>query len=317
MDLQYLTYFRAVAAYENLTKAANELHISQPALSIAINKLEESVGVPLLEHKKGKVKLTACGKFFAEHVDIILTEAMHTESMLHTMTRYYEGRIYVIASITQVFREINEIFMSRYDNARIFQYFVMPKQIAYELINEDADFAVTTDIPSDNRINWNPIFEGNIYAVVSEDHPFANRSEVTLAELKDETIHCYDCGVRMSMLERFFMNEDFYPNIKTVSNQMSHILHALEKQPSVTLMGINDIMTLCDLSKKEFPVLKIKGLNQSLTIQVGCKLDHPLSSLAHHYLVFLNEFFEEYSQHCNSYTEKILGEKSSRFFKVD
>ena len=57
MDFTVLKYFQAVARNGNMTKTARELYITQPNLSKRIAQLEEEIGVPLFEHRKGKIVL--------------------------------------------------------------------------------------------------------------------------------------------------------------------------------------------------------------------------------------------------------------------
>ena len=55
MELTYLYYFKVIAEKENMSRAAEQLHVSQPALSKTISKLEKSLGVTLFERKKGRI----------------------------------------------------------------------------------------------------------------------------------------------------------------------------------------------------------------------------------------------------------------------
>ena len=58
MELTYLYYFKVIAEKENMSRAAETLHVSQPALSKTISKLETSLGVTLFERKKGRISLS-------------------------------------------------------------------------------------------------------------------------------------------------------------------------------------------------------------------------------------------------------------------
>ena len=72
MELAKLRYFRAVARLQHVTKAAEELHLAQPALTKAIKDLEEELGAPLF-YKQGRgIRLTAQGKFLKEKLDNLL-----------------------------------------------------------------------------------------------------------------------------------------------------------------------------------------------------------------------------------------------------
>lgn len=64
MDFNSLQYFVLVAKYENMSRAAEILHITQPALSKSISLLEESLGVTLFERNGRSIKLNRYGQFF-------------------------------------------------------------------------------------------------------------------------------------------------------------------------------------------------------------------------------------------------------------
>ena len=74
MDLLQLQYFRTIAQYENLTKAAQALFVSQPNLSTSLSRLEEDLGVKLFERRRGKIALTSNGKLFLTYVERVLGE---------------------------------------------------------------------------------------------------------------------------------------------------------------------------------------------------------------------------------------------------
>lgn len=64
MEMLQLEYFRTVARLEHMTRAAQELHIAQPALSKTISRLEEDLGVPLFDRQNRQIRLNAFGKAF-------------------------------------------------------------------------------------------------------------------------------------------------------------------------------------------------------------------------------------------------------------
>ena len=74
MNLNQLYYFQTVARLQHFSKAADELHISQPSLSYAMSSLEKELETCLFEKQGRNVVLTKYGKFFLEHVDRSLEE---------------------------------------------------------------------------------------------------------------------------------------------------------------------------------------------------------------------------------------------------
>ena len=69
MTLKSLEYFKKLAELQHFTKAANELHISQPSLSYAISELEKDLGVPLYDRKDKKITLNYYGEAFLSYVN--------------------------------------------------------------------------------------------------------------------------------------------------------------------------------------------------------------------------------------------------------
>ena len=81
MDLRKLDIFTRVARLKSFSRAAEDLHMAQPAVSIAVRKLEESLGVTLLDRSGRQVTLTAEGSVVLARADVILRE---TEELLRT-----------------------------------------------------------------------------------------------------------------------------------------------------------------------------------------------------------------------------------------
>ena len=72
MEIQQFRYFLAAARYENLTKAAEDLHIAQPALSQSIKRLETELGVSLFDRKNHRIELNEQGKLLKKRLIPIL-----------------------------------------------------------------------------------------------------------------------------------------------------------------------------------------------------------------------------------------------------
>ncbi len=69
MNLHHLQFFQELARTQHMSKAAENLGISQPSLSYAINKLEQELGVPLVEPDGRNIKLTAFGKTYLNYIN--------------------------------------------------------------------------------------------------------------------------------------------------------------------------------------------------------------------------------------------------------
>ena len=88
MDLSQLHYFRTAARTGNLSQAARELFVTQPNLSRSMARLETELGVPLFEHRKGKVVLNEYGRIFLSGVENVFGEL---NTCMQTVQRLYEN----------------------------------------------------------------------------------------------------------------------------------------------------------------------------------------------------------------------------------
>lgn len=88
MDLRQISYVEAVARNANFTRAAAELHVAQPALSVAIRRLEAELGVRLFERTSRRVSLTPAGTAFVERAARVSREV---EDLAHEMREYAGG----------------------------------------------------------------------------------------------------------------------------------------------------------------------------------------------------------------------------------
>ncbi|WP_445002526.1 LysR family transcriptional regulator [Exiguobacterium alkaliphilum] len=109
MELQQLRYFLAVASEKNITRAAEHLRLSQPALSRQIHQLEDSLGGPLFERSQGGVTLTERGYYLAEHAKEMVRLADKISVNLNTETPV-SGELYIGGGETETLTSVIEAF---------------------------------------------------------------------------------------------------------------------------------------------------------------------------------------------------------------
>ena len=98
MELRHLRYFVRVAESENVSRAALELHISQPAVSRQVRDLEDEIGLPLLKRAGKSVRLTEAGRVFLNEARAILER---TDEALRNMRRSMSASTWICMSATR------------------------------------------------------------------------------------------------------------------------------------------------------------------------------------------------------------------------
>ena len=110
MELTQLRYFLKVAELQHITRAAEELHIAQPALTQTIHRLEKELEVPLFGIKGRNIVLTEYGRYFYEKLKPLLTGILDLPEQLQTMAKIENSTIHlnVLAASSLVTRAIIE-----------------------------------------------------------------------------------------------------------------------------------------------------------------------------------------------------------------
>lgn len=106
MELRVLKYFLAVAKHENISKAADDLNLTQPTLSRQIAELEEELGVPLLIRGKRRTQLTEAGMFLKMRAEEITSLADKTIEQLAHADEMAEGDVFIGCGETEGMREV-------------------------------------------------------------------------------------------------------------------------------------------------------------------------------------------------------------------
>jgi len=187
MDIVHLQYFQVVAEQENLTRAAEILHISQPALSASISKLEKELGVQLFDRVGRRIQLNQYGRIYSDYVNQALNNLNNAARELDNCTRRRKQTITISTVSTQAIQDLLSDFLDSHTNIAIRRYEVMPRDVFDELKNNDCDFVITaTSGTYRDTENTCIVKREKLYLAVQKKHPLASRGEVSLKEAKDE-----------------------------------------------------------------------------------------------------------------------------------
>jgi LysR family transcriptional regulator, hydrogen peroxide-inducible genes activator len=197
MTLNELRYIVAVAQERNFRRAAEKSYISQPALSLAIQKLEEELGVQIFERGKNEVSVTPLGVQLIEQAQRVLEEAGHIREIANQGNDQLTGALrvgiiysvgpYLLPDLVPALKklapgmplEIEENITANLDTL---------------LRNGKLD-AIIIALPfGDGSILTQPLYDEEFEVVVSNDHHWAKRRSVKAQELSGEKVLLLDSG---------------------------------------------------------------------------------------------------------------------------
>lgn len=229
MTIIQMQYFQAVCQYKNITQAANALHVTQPAVSIAIRELEAEFGVRLLFRQSKELLPTPEGLFLLGQIDSIMKICDITNRQMDVFAQKRPTLRLGLTPILSVFffDRIFNPFRKAYPQVQLVvdEY---PITNIYAYLRETSLDAVFTFLDSTKKyeaeFNVLPLFHSKLCFCVSEYHPMANLDKVTVSMLQDHPLvvtraYPYLC----KLLDDRFKEENISSNIVLQSSQF-HVI---------------------------------------------------------------------------------------------
>jgi DNA-binding transcriptional LysR family regulator len=185
-DLNDLLAFRAVAELSNFRKAAEVVHISQPAFSRRIDKLEQALGVRLLDRTTRRVSLTAVGRDFSRKVEQLLDDLDHTLLGIRGVAATRMGEVAIAAVPSAVYYFLPQVisrYHERYPKIRVKVFDASANDVLAAVVRGEADFGINFMGAQEPDVEFKPLLEERFVAACRRDHPLARKKQVTWADL--------------------------------------------------------------------------------------------------------------------------------------
>lgn len=217
MEFHQLKTFYAVATHLNFTKAAEELSLSQPAVSRQIEALESFYKLPLFYRTKKKVELTDAGRHLLKYAIQIISLANQAENSLTSLINLESGELNVGCGTTigtYVITNLVIDFQKKYPNIKVNLIIDNTSKIIESLTANKIDIAIVAKRINDPKFNYQPLFQDNINAYCSTRQKEKYIDMHTITELKKETILLRESGSHTrECVEEQFHKFHFVPSI--------------------------------------------------------------------------------------------------------
>jgi DNA-binding transcriptional LysR family regulator len=188
VELRHLRYFAAVAAHGSFNRAANNLHLTQPALSRQVKDLEEELGVPLFVRGNNAVTLTAAGELFYEEARDLLARADQAIQRVRGEARSEILRVgYAPSLTTGVMPGALEKFQTATPRVRIELADLAPREMLTQAKDGVLDLLIApsgfeSDLP---EFQWSELRRMSLVLVMPATHPLAKLKKIAPGRLRD------------------------------------------------------------------------------------------------------------------------------------
>ena len=190
MELHQIRYFLAVSETLNFTRAADQCHVTQPALSRAIQKLEEEMGGQLLRRERSLTHLTELGRLLKPHLEQVLAEAETAKTRAKGFLKLTDAplKLGVMCTIgpMRCGGFLTE-FRNRHPGIALSLKEAVPPELRQMLIEGELDVALLAqEQPFDDRFEAVRLYDERFMVAMPSGHRLANQAAIRMTDLSGE-----------------------------------------------------------------------------------------------------------------------------------
>ena len=283
METMQLEMFVALVQEGNLQAAAERVYRSQPAVSVAIKKLEQKVASPLFDRsKRGYYSLTTAGEVLYYYANRLVSLRREAVVAMEGLTKLKQGCLRIGANEcinSYLLPRLTQIFHQRYPSIRIEVECEHSSGLVRQLKERRLDLALLDRLPEEAELEAQSLIHDEIVLIASPEHRFAGRTGVNSRELETESVivQKHPSTLRHQILEAFKQFE----TALTMSVE-SATIDAIKKMVAVNV-GIAFVPLMCvreEVARRELVIIPVHGLEQKRTLWAVKRRQGPCSHAA-------------------------------------
>ncbi|MEQ3410783.1 transcriptional regulator CynR [Klebsiella aerogenes] len=243
MNIRYVRYFLAVAEHQGFTRAAEALHISQPALSQQIRMLEESLDAQLFDRSGRHIHLTDAGEVFLQYARQAFQLLDEGQRAIHDVEDLSRGslRIAVTPTFTSYFVvPLVAEFHARYPHITLDIQEMSQEKMEGLLLENELDIGIAFAGGTATDIVATPLLQEVLALVVADHHPLAREEPLTLNQLAaEEFILLNHHFATRLQIDHCLQRAGFHPQVTIEMHSINAVLDIIQRTQLVTILPLN------------------------------------------------------------------------------
>lgn len=207
MDLLHMRYVTAIADHQSMTKAAEELHVSQSAISLSCKRLEEELGVKLFLRDGRQLRLTEAGNILCQRARTILSLADELSEAMRPFSQRDGNAIRLGSEAIDFSSELIALYRKFVPSADIWTDNPTKLELLEKLCHREYDLAVTLEDFTGAQVESTLLLEEPMLALVWPSFPLGRDESLTMARLDGEDLVTTSEEYRIGALMRSFFSE--------------------------------------------------------------------------------------------------------------
>lgn len=257
--LRQLQVFESIARHSSFSRAAEELHLTQPTVSMQVKKLADLLDTPLFEQIGRKVYLTDAGKVLYDSANVILNQLSIAEQKINHLKGFSGGSVSLsVISTAQYFvpKVIHEFTQSYPDVTVLLR--VGNKETLLDRIAKNVDDFYLLGQPTEElNVESSQLAVNPLAFVANSNHPLVGK-KLNIENLADEPFLMRETGSGIrSQVEKVFQEFEFQPQIKMVLGGNEAIRLGLLQNLGITVASVPTLME--EITQGRISILDVKG----------------------------------------------------------
>ena len=298
MDLRQLRYLVALAEEGSFTRAAEIEHIAQPAVSQQIRRLEDEVGVALVERTTRRVSLTEAGELLVVRARRIMGEIEAAEIELQALRGMDSGHVTIGAMHTMGPVDVSlalALFAERHPNVQLTVREHSSEEMGSMLRADELDLAFlsVTERVERHGLGLHQLVSEELVVLLPLEHRLARRKQVRMADLADEPFISFREGARLrELLMAAGRSANFEPRVTLESNESQRVRRLVSRGLGVAILPRSD----AEDPGAEVAVAELIEPSLSRDITLAWREGRRLSPAAAEFLELARETFDEHPE---------------------
>jgi DNA-binding transcriptional LysR family regulator len=291
MNLQHLRSFLVVATKRNYTRAAEELFLTQSAISQQIQQLEKDLGLKLFERTGNKIYLTEAGRILESEAKRILAQVAHAREIMDELNGLKRGRIRIGASTTPgiyVLPHILGTFRKAYPDLEASLSIDNTRNIERRILANELDFAFVGRNITREDITVKPFLDDYLVPIAPISHPLCSERRISPRQLTREPFILREEGsATREAAESWAMKNRITLKVAYEFDSPEAVKMAVISGLGVSILSAYAVSW--ELETKRLAILDVKGdqIHRSLTV-----IHHKDKHLTSAALAFLETAYE-------------------------
>ena len=280
MELMQLEMFVALVQEGSLQAAAERVYRSQPAVSVAIRKLEQRVASPLFDRlKRGNYLLTPAGEVLYSYAAKLVSLRRDAVAAMEGLRELKHGHLRIGANEctnSYLLPRLTRVFHQRYRSIRIEVLCDHTNGLIRQLKERRLDLALLDYLPEEPQLEAQPLVRDEVVLIASPQHRFAQKPRVPIRELEPESLilQSHPSALRERVLEAF-------KHFETRLNMSieSATIDSIKKMVAMNV-GVAFVPLMCvreEVARQELIIIPVDGLQQKRTLWAVRRREGPRS----------------------------------------